>query len=166
MKQKDMLTAVLSGIAGYMVGQWYYSHRLNDVEKKYKEINESLADTMTDRIETLEGQNEELEAKVNRMSDDEKDMNRRLLERSAKLAQEQAKNADLAHQVEDLKQVDITKLVIIQKDKNGNVVSISNTVDEAAETSGISAIAIKKVLIGAQKTAGGFFWTTNLVEER
>lgn len=47
---------------------------------------------------------------------------------------------------------------IIQKDLDGNVIKVFETVNEAANTIGINRTTIGKVLTGVNKTAGGFFW--------
>jgi len=47
---------------------------------------------------------------------------------------------------------------VIQKDTDGNIIKVHNSVSEAGKSINLTRHAVNKVCLGKNKTAGGFLW--------
>ena len=47
---------------------------------------------------------------------------------------------------------------VIQKDLNGNIIKVFDTINEAAKEVGVDRTTVSKVIVGVNQTAGGFRW--------
>jgi len=54
---------------------------------------------------------------------------------------------------------------VIQKDLNGNIIKIHNSITEAGISIGLTRHAVNKVCIGKNQTAKGFKWEYENVEK-
>lgn len=190
MKLKDGILAGLSGVAGYLVADWYYGHRLEEAKNETKEArentewrentmnkikkeNESLVQSsneLFEKIDQLEKENEKLRkanknlmTKNSHLSQQEKDLNIEIQRRTAELAQEKAKNADLNSRLNA--EEEAKKYHIYQMDEGGHLLDTFESFGDAAKASGVSSGMIFKALITEDHKGGDYIWKTDLVQD-
>ena len=55
---------------------------------------------------------------------------------------------------------------VIQKDLNGNIIKVFDTINEAAKEVGVDRTTVSKVIVGVNQTAGGYKWEYEDEEKR
>lgn len=172
-KRKGVVLGGLSIFAGWLIGQWYYGHRLEDANEEIEEKRGRIDDIQSRNINLSKSVREQkyknriLCSKIDSLKNLEKENAAAYVKLSKKCDAAQAKASILQKQVNELKkQAKDTGIQeayhIFQKDKDGKLVGTYNSFKEAAEKTGVTPGLIFSVLSGRRKTAGGFSWECDI----